>query len=85
MTRLEYLPTKEYLIKKYYSWLLDSNDIKLEKEIDICLPVSDKDCFIYYPEIIADLFHNGTIADYVSLCKKMQSTFQIAEFDDIEL
>lgn len=61
MTRLEDLPTKEELIKKYYSWLLDSNDIKLEKEIDICLPVSDKDCFIYYPENMHDLFHTEAL------------------------
>ena len=57
MTRLNDLPTKEELIKNYYSWLLDIKDVKLEKEIDICLPVSDKDCFIYYPESLHDLFH----------------------------
>lgn len=61
MTRLEDLPTKEELIKNYYSWLLDNNDIKLEKEIDICLPVSDRDCFIYYPEIMVNLFHTEAL------------------------
>ena len=61
MIRLEDLPTKEELIKKYYSWLLDSTDIKLEKEIDICLPVSDRDCFIYYPETLHDLFHTQSL------------------------
>lgn len=75
MTRLEDLPTKEELIKKYYSWLLDSNNINLEKEIDVCLPISDKDCFIYYPENMHDLFYTRSLQK-LSKISQLSSMYQ---------
>ena len=37
MTRLEDVENKEKIIQQYYSWLLDTNDITLEKKLDLSL------------------------------------------------
>ena len=54
---IEDLADKSQLIKEYYSWLLDSKDISLESELDVCLAISHRDPFIYYPTCLDDLLH----------------------------
>lgn len=57
MTRLEDVENKEEIIQQYYSWLLDTHDITLEKELDLSLVQTYNDPYIYYPECMHDLFH----------------------------
>jgi HD superfamily phosphohydrolase len=57
MTRLEDLETKEEIIHQYYSWLLDTNDVTLEKQLDLSLVQNYNDPYIYYPKCMHDLFH----------------------------
>lgn len=61
MIRLEDIPNKEELVQKYYSWLLDSNNIVLEKQLDLSLVQSYYDPHIYYPECMHDLFHTQSL------------------------
>lgn len=57
MTRLEDVKNKEQIVRQYYSWLLDTTDIELERELDLSLVQTYNDPYIYYPECMHDLFH----------------------------
>lgn len=61
MTRIEDMPNKSELIKQYYEWLLDSNNISLEKELDLSLAKTYDDPYIYYPDCMHDLFHTKSL------------------------
>ena len=62
MINLEDIDTKENLIKDFYTWLFDDNNIIdksviLEKEVDISLAPYYTDPYIYYPKQIANFFN----------------------------
>lgn len=57
MDRIEDMPNKGELVQRYYSWLLDTDNITLEKELDLSLAQTYDDPYIYYPECMHDLFH----------------------------
>ena len=57
MDRIEDIANKSELVQRYYSWLLDTDDITLEKELDLSLAQTYDDPYIYYPECMHDLFH----------------------------
>ncbi len=61
MTRIEDIPNKSELIKQYYQWLLDSDTVSLEKELDLTLAPSYDDPYIYYPECMHDIFHTQAL------------------------
>lgn len=75
MIRLEDLSDRSELVQKYYQWLLDSDVTTLEKELDICLPISHKDPFIYYPECMHDLFHTEALQK-LSRISQLSSMYQ---------
>ena len=57
MTRLEDLQNKAQLVQQYYSWILDSDNVILEKQLDLSLVQTYNDPYIYYPECMHDLFY----------------------------
>ena len=61
MTRIEDIQNKSELVKQYYSWLFDSNDITLEKELDVSIARTYRDPHIYYPTCMHDLFHTQSL------------------------
>lgn len=61
MTRIEDMPNKSELIKQYYEWLLDSDNISLERELDLSLAKTYDDPYIYYPDCMHDLFHTKSL------------------------
>ena len=57
MIRIEDIKDKAKLVQEYYSWLLESDNVFLEKELDLSLASTYNDPYIYYPECMHDLFH----------------------------
>ena len=61
MIRIEDIPNRSELVKQYYSWLFDSDDITLEKEHDVSISHTYRDAHIYYPACMHDLFHTQSL------------------------
>lgn len=75
MTRLEDVLNKSELVKEYYKWLLNSENINLEKELDLSLVQTYNDPYIYYPECMHDLFHAEKL-QRLSRVSQLGSMFQ---------
>ena len=58
---LENLESKEPLIKEFFSWLFDDENIILRSEIDLTLVKTHMDANIYYPKQIADFFNTNAM------------------------
>jgi len=68
---LENLESKEPLIKEFFIWLFDDENIILTSEIDLTLVQTHMDANIYYPKQIADFFNT----------KAMQRLGRVSQLD----